>query len=268
MLHAGKMAFPELSKAGIADGVAGSGFLMRSLRRVWRLQSRYAKQVADSPSTHRHPSELFRAVCRRGALRRDRTRAAGRRLKHSEQIPTGRQIMKFQPTKFEGATLIEIEPAADARGSFARTFCSEDFAHQGLETTFVQHSISSSRLRGTVRGMHFQRAPHAEVKVVRCLKGALADVIVDLRPQSATFLSWQMFELSAENGRQLYIPKGFAHGFQTLTADCDVSYLISDFYTPSAASGVRWDDPRVNIAWPLPVSCISDKDRSWPDVAL
>ena len=173
--------------------------------------------------------------------------------------------MRFEETKLCGAWLIEAEPAHDERGFFARTFCAREYGERGLTTQFVQNSTSHSNARGTLRGMHFQRAPHAEVKVVSCLKGALWDVIIDLRPESPTYRRWQGFELSAANQRQLYIPAGFAHGFQTLCDDTQAGYLISAFYVPQAAAGVRYDDPAFGIDWPLPASVISEKDRSWPD---
>lgn len=172
--------------------------------------------------------------------------------------------MRFTKTELCGAWLIEPVPARDERGFFARTFCVKEFDEHGLTTRFVQHNASQSAIRGTLRGMHFQRAPHGEVKVVTCLKGAIWDVIIDLRPRSPTYRQWRGFELSAANRRQLYVPKGFAHGFQTLCDDVEVGYLISAFYAPAAASGVRHDDPAFAIAWPLPVTAISEKDRTWP----
>ncbi|MGH6895134.1 MAG: dTDP-4-dehydrorhamnose 3,5-epimerase [Geminicoccaceae bacterium] len=173
--------------------------------------------------------------------------------------------MRFDETTLCGAWLIEPEPARDHRGFFARTFCAQEFAEHGLTAGFVQHNTSQSTARGTLRGMHFQRAPHAEVKVVSCLRGAIWDVIIDLRPESPTYRQWDGFELTADNRRQLYVPEGFAHGFQTLCDDTEVGYLISAFYAPLAASGLRYDDPAFAIAWPLPLSEISDKDRTWPD---
>lgn len=175
--------------------------------------------------------------------------------------------MRFKATKLHGAWLVELDPVQDSRGHFARTFCVHEFRAQGLETEFVQHSMSYSSREGTVRGMHFQREPHAEVKLVRCLTGSIWDVIVDLRPDSPTFRRWSGFELSGENGSQLYIPKGFAHGFQALTDDVRVNYMISNFYVPTAASGVRYNDPAFNILWPLPISIISEKDLQWPTFA-
>jgi dTDP-4-dehydrorhamnose 3,5-epimerase len=175
--------------------------------------------------------------------------------------------MRFEPTKLKDAWLVHLEPARDERGFFARTFCVDEFGSHGLETSFPQHSVSFSARAGTVRGMHFQREPHSEVKLVRCISGAIWDVIVDIRPDSPTFRQWQGFELTGLNGRQLYIPKGFAHGFQTLSDNAEVSYLISERYVPEAASGLRHDDPSFNIAWPKPVTEISAKDRQWPDLA-
>jgi dTDP-4-dehydrorhamnose 3,5-epimerase len=173
--------------------------------------------------------------------------------------------MIFVKTDLPGAWLIDPEAHRDNRGWFARSYCEREFAAQGLETRFVQHSTSHNAARGTLRGMHYQRAPHAEVKVVRCLRGAIYDVIIDLRPDAPTLRQWRGFELSAENGRQLYIPKGFAHGFQALSDDCQVGYLISEFYAPEASTGVRWNDPAFGIEWPLPVAAMSDKDKAWAD---
>jgi dTDP-4-dehydrorhamnose 3,5-epimerase len=173
--------------------------------------------------------------------------------------------MRFEKTNLEDAWLIDLDPARDARGFFARTFCVDEFAAHGLDTGFPQHSISYSTRSGTLRGMHFQREPHSEVKLVRCAKGVIWDVIIDIRPESSTFRRWQAFELSDINVRQLYIPKGFAHGFQTLSDNVEVNYLISEPYAPDCASGLRHDDPSFNIAWPLPVTEISTKDLQWAD---
>lgn len=173
--------------------------------------------------------------------------------------------MRFVPAAIEGVVMIEPEPAQDARGFFARTFCVREFEARGLEHAYVQHSLSYSAARGTLRGMHFQRAPHEEAKVVSCTKGAIRDVLVDLRPGSTTYRRWEGFDLTAENRRSLYVPKGVAHGFQTLLPDTEVSYLISAFYAPEAASGVRHDDPSFGIEWPLPVEVISERDLGWPD---
>jgi dTDP-4-dehydrorhamnose 3,5-epimerase len=172
--------------------------------------------------------------------------------------------MRFLETGLAGAWLIEPEPVADHRGHFVRTFCAREFADRGLVTAFPQHSLSFTKSKGSIRGMHFQRPPHDETKLVGCTRGAIWDVIVDLRPRSPTRGQWQGFELSAENGRQLYISPGLAHGFQTLTDDAEVRYLISQFYVPSASSGVRHDDPAFAISWPLPVTVISERDAAWP----
>jgi dTDP-4-dehydrorhamnose 3,5-epimerase len=176
--------------------------------------------------------------------------------------------MRFETTGLNGAWLIQLEPTHDSRGFFARTFCADEFRAHGLETDFPQHSVSFSSRKGTVRGMHFQREPHSEVKLVRCLSGTIWDVIIDIRPQSPTFRQWHSFELSDQNGSQLYIPKGFAHGFQTLSDNAQVNYLISEAYAPASASGVRYDDPSFGIMWPLPVSAISEKDLLWPDLIV
>ena len=175
--------------------------------------------------------------------------------------------MRFLESELQGAWLIDLEPVRDSRGFFSRTFCVREFATHGLETNFVQHSLSYSAARGTLRGMHYQAPPHGEVKIVECVKGAIWDVIIDIRPQSPSFGQWRSFELTADNRRQLYIPAGFAHGFETLLEDTEVRYLISAFYEPSAASGLRHDDPAFAIPWPLPVAVISAKDRAWPDFA-
>ena len=173
--------------------------------------------------------------------------------------------MLFRSTGLAGVRLIDLEPARDERGLFARTFCTRELAAQGLETGFVQHSISVTERAGSVRGMHFQKSPHEEVKLLRCVRGAIHDVLIDIRPDSPTHGRWEAYELTAENRRQLYVPAGLAHGFQTLLPDTEVGYLISAFYAPAAAAGIRHDDPAFAIAWPLPVADISPKDRTWPD---
>ena len=175
--------------------------------------------------------------------------------------------MRFLETKFCDAWLIEPERVHDDRGYFARAFCDREFKQRGLGTAFVQHSRSLSAKAGTLRGMHCQLPPHAEVKLVSCYSGAIWDVIVDLRPASRTYRAWQAFELSAENGRQLYIPAGFAHGFQALSNDAGVNYLISSYYEPAASTGIPYDDPAVGIEWPLPVTAISERDLSWAPLA-
>jgi dTDP-4-dehydrorhamnose 3,5-epimerase len=172
--------------------------------------------------------------------------------------------MNFVETELPGAWLIESMPARDSRGFFARTFCMREFAEHGLETIFVQHSMSHSALRGTLRGMHFQLAPHGETKLISCRRGAIWDVIIDLRSVSPTYGRWQGFGLTAGDHRQLYVPAGFAHGFQTLCDDTEVGYLISEYYEPAAAGGVRYDDPAFAIAWPLASTAVSEKDKAWP----
>lgn len=163
-----------------------------------------------------------------------------------------------------GAYVVEPEPHGDARGFFARTFCAREFEAKGLATVFVQCSVSLNRERGTLRGLHFQIAPACEAKLVRCTAGALYDVIVDLRPDSPTYLQHVGVELTARNRCALYIPQMFAHGFQTLENDTEVFYQISGFYAPDLARGLRFDDPKLDVKWPLPTAAISDKDRAWP----
>lgn len=172
--------------------------------------------------------------------------------------------MIFSETRLAGAYLIDIEKRADERGFFARTWCQTDFAERGLESEFPQHSVSFNTAAGTLRGLHFQRPPHGETKLVRCQAGALYDVIVDLRPGSPTFRQWAAFELTADSRSALYIPNGLAHGFQTLEPETEVSYMISVAYAPDAGWGLRYDDPALGIEWPLPVACLSERDRSWP----
>ena len=173
--------------------------------------------------------------------------------------------MRFKQLEVPGPVLIEIEPRADERGFFARSFCATEFAAAGLPTRFPQHNISFNHRCGTVRGMHFQRSPHEEPKLVRCTAGAIHDVVLDLRPASATFGYSVAVRLSRENRAVLYIPSGFAHGFQTLEDDTEVFYVMATEYVAAAASGVRWNDPAFNVCWPLPVSVISERDLSYSD---
>lgn len=173
--------------------------------------------------------------------------------------------MIFRATELDGAFVIEPEPRTDDRGFFARIYCVDEFAAHGLNTRLVQANLSYNRRAGTVRGMHYQLAPKAETKLVRCTSGAIYDVIVDLRPESATYLRWIGVELSAANRAMLYVPEGFAHGFQTLTDDAEVAYQVTEFYSPEHERGVRWDDPAIGIRWPAAVAVISDKDRNHPD---
>lgn len=177
--------------------------------------------------------------------------------------------MIFTPTPLPGAMLIDLEPKADERGSFARSLCVEEFARHGLNGRMAQQSISWNARRGTLRGLHYQATPHAEDKLVRVTRGAIFDVIVDLRPGSATFGHWYSVELSAQNHCQLYIPQGLAHGFQTLEDDCEVFYQMTTSFHPSAARGIRWDDPTLAITWPLPKLArdegrMSARDQGWP----
>lgn len=171
--------------------------------------------------------------------------------------------MQFSPTAVEGVVVVEIEPILDERGFFARSWCPIEFANAGLHSTWVQENLAYNLYRGTLRGLHFQRAPHAEVKLVCCTRGAVWDVAVDLRPSSATFRRWFGIELSAENHRKLYIPEGCAHGYLTLTDDVEMRYLTSHAYEPSAASGVRYDDPLLDVRWPDEILILSDNDRTW-----
>jgi dTDP-4-dehydrorhamnose 3,5-epimerase len=173
--------------------------------------------------------------------------------------------MIFHPTTLPGAMRIALEKRGDERGFFARTFCEREFAAQGLETRFVQQNASRSAQRGTLRGMHFQKGADAEVKLIRCVSGAILDVIIDLRPESPTFKKWQAFELNDANNEMLYVPRGFAHGFLTLTDNIEVTYLVSAFYAPDAESGVRWNDPAFAIAWPFAPTILSPRDAAWPD---
>jgi dTDP-4-dehydrorhamnose 3,5-epimerase len=175
--------------------------------------------------------------------------------------------VKFSPTALAGACIIDIEPVPDERGFFARSWCREEFARYGLNPDLAQCSISFNKKHGTLRGMHYQAKPHEETKVVRCTRGAIYDVIVDLRPESSTFRKWIAVELSADNRRMLYVPPGFAHGFQSLVDDTEVFYQISTFYHPESARGARWDDPAFGIEWPVMERVISDKDRQYPDFA-
>ena len=172
--------------------------------------------------------------------------------------------MQFTETKLKGAFIIDLEPRADARGFFARTFCANEFADHGLKPTVAQCNLSFNYKKGTLRGMHYQIAPATETKLVRCTQGAIYDVIIDMRPESPTYLSHIGVELTAENRRALYIPEMFAHGYQALTDGAEVVYQVGEFYTPGYERGLRYNDPAFNIEWPLSVSEISQKDAAWP----
>ncbi|NWJ27279.1 dTDP-4-dehydrorhamnose 3,5-epimerase [Rhizobium sp. RM] len=174
--------------------------------------------------------------------------------------------MIFHKTPLDGARLIELEKRGDDRGFFARFFCEKEFAAEGLETRFVQINNSLSSKKGTLRGLHYQLPPSGEVKIVRAIRGALFDVIVDLRAGSPSFGKWFGAELSAENRMMMYVPRGFGHAFITLTDDTEALYLVSDFYAPDCERGVRYNDPAIGIEWPIEPIEISEKDKSWPDL--
>ena len=174
--------------------------------------------------------------------------------------------MIFTETDLPGAYLIDLERREDERGFFARAWCADEFAEHGLSTRLVQANISFNVRKGTLRGMHFQVEPHAEAKVVRCTRGAIYDVVIDLRPDSDTYKRWLGVELDAEGRRALYVPEGFAHGYQTLAPDTETMYQVSEYYAPHAEDGVRWDDPAFGIEWPDPANAfLSEKDRNCPD---
>lgn len=172
--------------------------------------------------------------------------------------------MILTETRLPGAFIVDLELRGDERGFFARAFCQREFEARGLNARIAQANISFNRCSGTVRGLHFQFSPAAETKFVRCSRGAIVDVIVDLRHDSPTYLQHVAVELTAENRRGLYVPEHFAHGYQVLEDNTETTYQVGGFYTPSAEGGLRYSDPRLAIDWPLPVTDISDKDRRWP----
>jgi dTDP-4-dehydrorhamnose 3,5-epimerase len=169
--------------------------------------------------------------------------------------------MIFTPTTLAGSFVIDLEPFSDQRGWFARTYCKKEFQQIGHDKEWVQLNHSFTTAKGSVRGMHFQYPPHTEIKMVRCIAGAIFDVIIDVRTGSSTFLQWFGTELSAANKKMLYIPAGFAHGFQTLTDDCELIYHHSSFYTPGAEGAIRFDDKKINIHWPIAVTDMSPRDK-------
>ena len=174
--------------------------------------------------------------------------------------------MRLTPTDLPDAVIIDLEPIEDARGFFARAWDERELAENGLETRIAQCNVSFNKRKGTLRGMHLQRPPYEEVKLIRCVRGSLFDVIIDVRPESTSYKGWTGVELSAHNRRTLYVPRGFAHGFQTLEDDTETFYMVSEFYVPDAEEGLRWNDPAFGIQWPLPEPReISDKDKGWPD---
>ncbi len=176
--------------------------------------------------------------------------------------------MKFSPLELSGCHLVELEPIADERGFFARSWSRQEFIANGLNGDLVQCSLSFNERRGTIRGLHFQAAPHAEAKFVRCTRGAIYDIAVDVRPGSPTIGRWLAVELTAENRRALYIPEGFAHGFQSLEDGSEVLYQMSHQHVPASARGVAWNDPGIAIDWPVGEIILSDRDRSLPPLAL
>jgi dTDP-4-dehydrorhamnose 3,5-epimerase len=169
----------------------------------------------------------------------------------------------FTETKLEGAFVLDIDAREDNRGFFARAFCQHEFEEHGLKPVIAQANLAFNRRKGSVRGMHFQFPPAAETKLVRCTRGAILDIIVDLRPESPTYLDHVAVELTADNHRALYVPERFAHGYQVLEDVTETSYQVGEFYTPEAEGGLRYDDPALGLAWPLPVTEMSDKDRAW-----
>lgn len=171
--------------------------------------------------------------------------------------------MIYEPTPLAGAFVLSLERLEDERGFFARTFCQREFTARGMNPSVSQCNLSWNRRRGTLRGLHYQAAPHPEAKVVRCIRGAIWDVIVDLRPDAPTHLQWHAIELTAENRLALYVPEDFAHGFQTLADDTEVLYQMSESYFPELARGLRWNDPKLAISWPLPSPIVSDRDKSY-----
>jgi len=173
--------------------------------------------------------------------------------------------MIFTPGSIDGACVIDLQRREDERGFFARLWCDGEMTRQGLSDRVRQINTGYSKTAGTLRGMHFQRPPHQEIKMVRCVRGAAFDVAVDLRPESATFMNWMGIELSAENGLWLYVPEGCAHGYQTLVDCTEVIYLTSEPYAADSVGGVRYDDPAFSISWPRQVTSISEADRGWPD---
>jgi dTDP-4-dehydrorhamnose 3,5-epimerase len=174
--------------------------------------------------------------------------------------------MVFKETRLKGAFIIELEKIADSRGFFSRAWCQKEFEANGLNPNVVQCNLSFNTSKGTLRGMHYQIPPHEEAKIVRCIRGKVYDVIIDLRPKSPTYLQWIGVELSSENRKMLYVPENFAHGYLTLADNTELFYQVSHFYFPESESGIRWNDPTVSIKWPQTNGLIiTDKDKNWPD---
>jgi dTDP-4-dehydrorhamnose 3,5-epimerase len=176
--------------------------------------------------------------------------------------------MIFHETTLSGAFVVELDKKEDNRGFFARGFCAKEFAEHGLKPQFVQTNISYSHTKGTIRGMHYQVAPANETKFIRCIRGAIWDVIIDMRPESPTYLQHLGVELSAENRNAIYVPDMFAHGNQALTDGAELLYLVGDYYTPGFERGIRYNDPAIAIEWPMPVTIVSEKDANWPLLAV
>ena len=173
--------------------------------------------------------------------------------------------MKFKKTKIAGSWVVYLDQIDDERGFFARAWCRKEFASRGISSELAQANLSFSQRAGTFRGMHFQRAPHEEMKMVRCLHGAIFDVVLDLRPDSPTYCQWHGEEINSDNRRMMVVPEGCAHGFQTLVDNTEILYLVSEAYAPESESGVRWDDPTFDIKWPLSASEMSERDSSYPN---
>lgn len=172
--------------------------------------------------------------------------------------------MTCEKTKLKGVYIVHFEPKNDERGYFIRTFCHKEFAKAGIRFSIVQTNRSLTRFRGAIRGMHYQKQPFAENKLIQCIRGSVFDVVLDIRNHSKTFRQWISVELSQDNNRALFIPKGYAHGFQTLQSNCEVEYFMSEYYSPTYATGVRCTDPFFGITWPLPITFASKKDTQWP----
>ncbi len=173
--------------------------------------------------------------------------------------------MIFKETQFESVYIVELEKHADSRGFFARTWCRNEFEARGLNTQLLQSNIAFSKSRGTLRGLHYQEKPYAEVKLIRCLRGSVYDVIVDLRPESETYKHWLATELTGDDYKMIYVPEGFAHGYQTLEDNTEIFYQVSQMYTPEFERGIRFNDPAFMIQWPDDIRIISDKDLNWKD---
>ena len=173
--------------------------------------------------------------------------------------------MLFTETDLKGSFIIDIQKIEDERGYFGRAYCRKEFMDKGLMSEMVQTNVSFNKFKGTLRGFHYQIAPHEEAKLVRCTRGSIYDVIIDLRPDSPTYMRWFGIELSEGNSKLLYVPEKFAHAFITLQDDTAVTYQVSQFYTPGAEAGIRWNDPSLDVRWPREPTVISDKDRRWPD---